>query len=474
MRAAAGNLVRFLAEFDYSLGDLAPPQLAMFLAARNAAPLVEELEVPMGQAAQPAGDATLVQRTGRPKLEPTARPCAALAVDLPTDTMDVGQARSIEEAPRIFPLQWLWEEVEPAWFYTKLAQQELLLPRWRQVEGQPAAAASGTAGRKHDPQRAATEFARQHAYLLLDTSSTMQDHDRRGTIARGLALAFLRKGYREGAHLNLRPFAAEVGQRLSGDRREDFFAMVRRVITVPNAGQTRIQAALERAVKDLQEADACRGAQIVLITDGISRLGRNPLSGETLHTFILGDLFEEEGQQGTLQTLRLWSRTFRRIWTSRFAELLAPTWDDCRAAAAVLESLMETHRAAQGHGVALGRVARNVRFLLEQFRRGSGPAAALAAELEAMEGRLDSLESALDAADAAPGVGAGQSAAAGPGSSALARLPHDAEPPEPRGGAKRFGASLAMVGALGQWLRLWFRRLAAWLKKLVRGRFGHH
>ncbi len=470
MGAAAGNLVRFLAEFDLSLAELAPPQLAMFLVARNAAGLVEGLEVPMGEAPQPAGDATLVQRNRRPRLEPTVRPWTALALGLPTDTMDVGHARSIEDVPRIFPLQWLWEEVEPAWFYTKLAQQELLLPRWRQVEWQPEAAPSATAGRTAVCQRAAAEFTRQHAYLLLDTSSTMQDHDRRGTVARGLALAFLRKGYRDGAHLNLRPFAAEVGQRLSGHRREDFSAMVRRVVTVPNAGQTRIQAALERAVKDLQDAEACRGAQIVLITDGISRLGRNPLSGETLHTFILGDLFEEEGQAGTLHTLRRWSRTFRRIWTSRFAELLAPTWDDCRAASAVLEAMLRVPPAAQFRGAALGRVLRNVRFLIEQFRRGAAPAPA--AELEEMEARLESLEPLVDAQESPEAAGRATPACRGPGASPVS--PKDAAPGKARGWFGGFWAPISRAGWGWQWLRRWARRLARWLEKRLGARWGRH
>ena len=44
----------------------------------------------------------------------------------------------------------------------------------------------------------------------------MQDRDRRGTVARGLALEFLRQGRKQGAWLNLRPFAVEVGALSSG------------------------------------------------------------------------------------------------------------------------------------------------------------------------------------------------------------------------------------------------------------------
>lgn len=470
MGAAAGNLVRYLAEFDLALGDLLPPQLAMFLAARNAAALVEDLEVPMGEAVRADGDATLVQRAHRPQLEPTVHASASLERDLPTDTMDVGYAWSIEDVPRIFPLQWLWEEVEPAWFYTKLAQHELLLPRWRQVERLPEPAPSDAAGCQATGQRATAQFTRQHAYVLLDTSSTMQDHDRRGTVARGLALAFLRKGYRDGAHLNLRPFAAEVGQRLSGDSRADFSAIVRRVITVPNAGQTRIQAALERAVQDLQNVGACRGAQIMLITDGISRLGRNPLCGEALHTFILGDLFEEEGEDSTLHTLRRWSRTFRRIWTSRFAELLAPTWDDCRAASAALERLLEAYRSQPGQKPALARVVRNVRFLLEQFRR-SAAGLGLAPEVASMEARLESVEHLLAEGEDSPPVAAGPVAGSPAGAGPTSRGDREAEAGRPTGWAAG-GWSFVHRSSVWRWLRRWVQRLAAWLKTAIGTRLG--
>ncbi len=464
MRTAAGNLVRFLADFDLSLEGLVPRQLAMLLAARNAAFLVEDLEVPMGEAAQAAGDATLVARTQRPQLEPMAQPRASLARDLPADTMDVGCARSIEDVPRIFPLQWLWEEVEPACFYTKLAQQELLLPRWRQVELMPEVAPSEAAPPQPVPQRAASQFSRQHAYLLLDTSSTMQDHDRRGTVARGLALAFLRKGYRDGAHLNLRPFASEVGELLSGYRREDFAAIVRRVITVPNAGQTRIQRALEQAVTDLQTAGSCRQAEIMLITDGISRLGRNPLAGQVLHTFILGDLFEEDDPDGTLQTLRRWSRTFRRIWTRRFAELLTPTWDDCRAAWAVLERLVHEYRTQKDRGPALARVRQNVCFLLNQFRR-SQAGQSMAGELEAMAARLESvgylLAEAEQPAAAVAGMADPSPTAIGPG--------FGGTPDAERGRAGAWAAGFGPFGhrRVWQWLRQWAHRLVASLKRLL-------
>lgn len=170
--------------------------------------------------------------------------------------------------------------------------------------------------------------------------------------------------------------------------------MTRTVIGLANAGQTRIQTALEQAVRDIRSEGPCLGASILLITDGISRLGQCPLADETLHTFILGDLFEGRSEAGTIATLKEWSDTFHRIWLARFAEFLAPTWSDCRAAAAVLEKAVEDG-GADGPGPELARHERlleNVKFLVREFRRSLDKTSPLPAELPELEKRLANLE----------------------------------------------------------------------------------
>ncbi len=394
IRTPPRNLVQYLAEFELTLADLSREQVAMFVAARNVAPYVEDLETPLGRPSWEENDATLTDHTTDAVLNLRAPRGEVLERLLPTDQMDVSLVRSIEDLPRIFPAQWLLEEVQPDWFYAKLAHRELLMPVWQSPPAGGEESPREEDRREPVPASAQADSARQHAYLLLDTSSTMQDHDRRGTVARGLALAFLRKGYQQGAHLAARPFAAEVGELHSGSGREDFLAIVRAVISLPNAGQTRLQTALERAAADLRGAGPCRGADIMLITDGISRLSANPLAGERLHTFILGDLFEDKETSATIDTLRQWSRTFRRIWTNRFAEVLAPGEADCLAAGWELEAWLRQAQAdpKAAHASRLRRLVENLRFLVRQFKRSHGKTAPL-------PGSWQSLARALDEAD---------------------------------------------------------------------------
>lgn len=390
----AFDLVRYLAEFDLTLSDVAPHQAAMFVAARNSAQYVRGLEVPMGTPRRDQEATNLAERPTERTLDLTSYDGELQESRLPSDEMDVCLVRGVEDLANIFPIQWLLEEVDADLFWVKLAERELWMPRWQRPLDQPRDSTESAARREVVREQAESFSPKQHAYVLLDTSSTMQDHDRRGVIARGLALEFLRAGHKQRAQLHLRPFTVEAGPRVSGVSREEFLAIVRTVIGLPNAGQTRIQTALEQAVRDIRGEGPCLGASILLITDGISRLGRCPLADETLHTFILGDLFEDRSEAGTIATLKEWSNTFHRIWLARFAELLAPTWADCQAAARVLQKAVEAGGADRpGPELAkLEKLLENVTFLVREFRRSLDKNSPLPAELPELEKRLKNLE----------------------------------------------------------------------------------
>ncbi len=208
---------------------------------------------------------------------------------------------------------------------------------------------------------------------------------------RGLALEFLRKGHAERARLTVRPFTDDVGDLLSGTSRDEFLQIVRQVVELPNRGQTRIQTALEHAVRDIRSEGPCLGASILLVTDGISRLTHNPLGEEKLHTFLLGDLFEETAGAGTVTTLKSWSQSFRRVWKSHFPEFLVPAWSDCESAMRFVQ-LLQADRGEDASGTRGGRIDRavkNVRFLVDEFKRSLGKRAAIPAEVRALEEQLE-------------------------------------------------------------------------------------
>lgn len=377
------DLVSYLAEFDLTLADLRPEQTAMFLAARSGEPFLEDLQIAVGTQAADESDA-LREREADRAVEVLAYTAEELESRVPTDDMDVAWMHTPEDLPRIFPSQWLMDEVYPEVFSAKLAQRELLMPQWKTATDSPQDRWESSQELEIDGH-AAAESAKPEAYVLLDTSRTMRDRDRRGAVARGLAIAFLRAGFRGRARLNVRPFTAEAGERLGGFGSEDFGNIVRRVVELPNAGQTRIQAAIEQAVDDIRRAGPCLGIDILLISDGLSRLKQCPLDGERLHTILVGDLLADSAAEGTIDTLKQWSTTFHRLWKNRFAEFLTPSLLDCQAAArAVQEAIAAQQAGASLDAEQLARLLENAEYLLHEFKQSldaDSPQADEAAEL---------------------------------------------------------------------------------------------
>jgi hypothetical protein len=384
----AANLVEYLDEFGLSLAELTPAQLAMFVVARNAAEQVAPLVVPVARQARPADTPLLFERETRRTLALTSRNEEPQDCPLPDNDMDAAAMGSLEDLPRIFPVQWLAEELQPELFYVKAIDCEWLMPQWQRAEHDARHASDESPERELTDEFARADAVRPHAYVLLDTSRTMNDHDRRGAIARGVALAFLLEGHRQRTHLHLRPFTHRVGELSHGTGIDDFHAIVRRLIALPNAGQTCIQEALEQAVADIRATDHCRGADVLLITDGLSRLSRRPLGDERLHTFIVGDLFEDD-PRGTANTLRSWSHSFTRLWKNRFPALLAPTLADLNAAVDELDALIDAGNlvGAEPDG-GVQRAVANIKALMQELKKALASSPALAAGLRDCEARL--------------------------------------------------------------------------------------
>jgi hypothetical protein len=439
------DLLSYLSGFGLTLADLEPHQVAMFVAARNLAEQVEELDLPVASKAN-GGNDTLAE--DGPPVGLTAYERDLDDASLPADEMDVTPIRAVEDMARILPTQWLLEEVWPEAFYAKLAERELLMPEWRQPARDPHGDSGNDLAHELIEACAEDDTARQHAYVLLDTSRSMKDHDRRGLIARGLALAFLRRGHDSRSRLHLRPFTSQVGDLSSGRGDEAFQAIVRRIIDLPHAGQTRIQAALEQAVSDIRSDGPCLRADILLITDGMSRLGAKPLDAERLHTFLVGDLCDVGDSNEAVKTLKAWSRTFRRVWNSRFAEILAPTPADCLAASELLHTLSDDPLGLGHEPATLDRVLANARSLLADLKRALGKRAAAPPELDGVERQLHETEQRL-----APARTTSQAAGL-----------HTTDRPGSAGGRRSRGA-IGLV-KFNPWD--YVKRIAAWIWRTIR------
>ncbi len=449
------DLVQYTAQFGLALDDLTPQRVAMFVAARNAAPWVEEMVVPVAHDERRSDEPSLAEKETERYHELTAYQDEAEGARLPADEMDVALTGDAEDLPRVFPAQWLLEETQPDLFYARLAQGELLVPLWQRPTQQPDDAEDEIRQRELVEDDLQARAQRQHAYVLLDTSRTMNDHDRRGPVARGLALAFLLKGHQQRARLHLRPFTAEVGELSSGTGHEAFRAIAARVLSLPNAGQTRIQTALEQAVADIAAGGPCLRSEIMLITDGLSRIAECPLRGQKLHTFLIGDLLEKGETARTIETLKGWSETFHRVWTNRFADILAPTLADLEAAGGVLQALAEKagRHPSRELGTRLRRMRQAVGYLLRQFQASRSKREPLPDEIAGLQAQLAATAPLLEACS----------------EEALA----SALPTQPASSSLHAAGSSGAIGSgpgLWQRLKALAAAVAAWVRRALRRR----
>ncbi len=448
----AYDLVRYLALFDLDLGQLEPEQVSMFIAARAASEYVEDLAIPIATRPKPDEETTVREIETELPIALTGYVSDPVGADLPSNDMDVTTIQSSEQLARIFPNQWLLEDVCPDAFYAKVAQRELLMPQWQRPTQNPEDSYDDSPDHERIEDEALPDTPKQHAYLLLDTSRTMCDHDRRGPVARGLALAFLLKGHQQRSQLNFRPFTDQAADLSSGTSRDDFHNIVRRVIDIPNAGQTRIQQALEQAVHDVRNDGPCLRADVMLISDGISRLTENPFRGEHLHTFLVSDLMAEDESTGIIRILRDWSRTFRRVWKSRFKEILSPTIVDLQAANAQLRALADG--ATDEDAARLHQMLENVKYLASELKRAAGKKAPVPPEVQAIERELATTEKQMPAPPAAP------------------TQSRSAESASPQGSMETSLTSGTAMAPAGESLGLWklVRRLAAGFWRMTVGR----
>ena len=184
------DLVRYLGMFGLDLGQVNSEQVSMFIAARAVSEYVEDLAIPIATRPKPDEETTVREIETELPIALTGYVSDPVGAELPSNDMDVTTIQSAEQLARIFPTQWLLEDVCPEAFYAKVAQRELLMPEWQRPTQNPEDSYDDSPDHERIEDQAAPDTPKQHAYLLLDTSRTMCDHDRRGPVARGLPWHF--------------------------------------------------------------------------------------------------------------------------------------------------------------------------------------------------------------------------------------------------------------------------------------------
>ena len=288
--------------------DLKPQDLLVFFAARKVESLISDIKVSVGKSAETEQPPTLVQQKSEKRIDNTQYDDDETLSATFANSMDVGLVTRPEDIKDVLPSEWILEGIAPELFYQRLLSRQLLKWEWRDPNNNPQESYEPADDQDIHEEEAKPETEKPHAYVLLDKSDSMtKSGDKRDLAAQALTLAFLKRGYDEHAQLTFRPFHGQPLERSTGKTQADLKSITLRVLHGYNwGGNTNIQLAIEQAVKDIKAGGNLTGAEILLISDGESKLTRNPLGNIKLHTLFLGDTTYDP-------KLPEWSTTFRRI-----------------------------------------------------------------------------------------------------------------------------------------------------------------
>ena len=100
--------------------------------------------------------------------------------------------------------------------------------------------------------------------------------------------------------------------------------------------------------------------------------------------------------------LRDWSRTFRRVWKSRFKEILTPTIADLQAANTQLRALADRANTSDEEAARLHQMLENVKYLASEIKKAAGKKAPVPEEVEVVERELAATEKQLPPPPAVP------------------------------------------------------------------------
>lgn len=327
-------ILDFIREFGvFDLGELDEGQTLAFIAARNLMMAVDLLEIPQGK--DPRGaDAHLAYDVRRPKttLGMGVRPYLEA---VPSEEQDLDSLTGPEDIPFAVSEDLLLRRRAPKEFLRRLTEGSLLRIGWLQTEQDPtrSRAVEDPATAADATQSAAADEQGSFGYLLLDASESMgTGRDDRNVVARGLALAYLRSQILAHNPSRMFLFRQQLSQGYEVRGLPDLPPAVAKVLRHGHYGMTNLQDTLGELAEQMTKAS--RRADVILITDGITRLHESPLGSAHLHTFLLGDQPEEldgfgsEQYQSSLKKLRDWSDFFLKIGPAAMREVLIPTRSD--------------------------------------------------------------------------------------------------------------------------------------------------
>ncbi|MBN1531527.1 MAG: hypothetical protein JXA20_02585 [Spirochaetes bacterium] len=203
-----------------------------------------------------------------------------------SDRMELDMFRKIYELKKALPRELAMpDEI----FDMKLFTKTLMVQRFYESEAdsfKPITTSRDQKGK--DANRFEQKF-----YILLDRSPSMESK-MRSFYSKCIVAEFLRRKLNSKAKLYYRPFDSKPGELMKVEKREDFPGLIEEVLLTTTGGKsTNIEAAIYRALKDIKFEKEMLNAEILVVTDGISKINRNKLrqdlKGVKLHVLKVGD-----------------------------------------------------------------------------------------------------------------------------------------------------------------------------------------
>jgi hypothetical protein len=186
------------------------------------------------------------------------------------DRMELGFYKKITELKKSPPRE-LAQDDEV--FDIKLFTKTLMVQKFYESEAdsfKPVSTSRNESGK--DANRFEQKF-----YILLDRSRSM-DMKMRSFYSKCIVAEFLRKKMKSKAKLFFRAFDSSTGELFKTEKIEDFPKLIEHVLfTTTGGASTNLQAAVIQAVNDIEFDKDSTKAEILVVTDGISKIEKNEL-----------------------------------------------------------------------------------------------------------------------------------------------------------------------------------------------------
>jgi hypothetical protein len=187
-----------------------------------------------------------------------------------SDRMEIDSYKTLYDLKKALSRELAWE---PDVFDVKLFTKTLLVQKHYESEADRFKPVSTSPDRKGKDGR---KFE-QKFYILLDRSKSM-DTKLRSFYAKCMVAEFMRRKLNSRARLYFRAFDTKPGPLVKIEKREDFPRIIEEVLlTVTGGTSTNIREAVLQAVADIKFDKETTKAEILVVTDGISRIDKNEL-----------------------------------------------------------------------------------------------------------------------------------------------------------------------------------------------------